>query len=83
MELKVDRKAIKNGIKSGFGFSDFEEKFGIQRDELEKTIRFLYNRNSDTAEEMIREIAKKREEESEGHSQKADNRVQGCTDRRL
>ncbi|MBR3246547.1 hypothetical protein IKF87_01545 [Candidatus Saccharibacteria bacterium] len=58
MELKVDRKAIKNGIKSSFGFSDFEEKFGIQRDELEKTIRFLYNRNSDTAEEMIREIAK-------------------------
>lgn len=77
MELKVDRKAIKNGLKGGYGFSDFEEKFGIQRGELEKTIRFLYNRNSDTAEEMIREIAKNEKKRAKVASKKPATEYKG------
>lgn len=54
----LNRRAIKTGIKNGDGFTRFQEKFGIDEEGLKKQIRFLYNNNQDTADELIREIAK-------------------------
>ncbi|MBR0465511.1 hypothetical protein IJJ02_01840 [Candidatus Saccharibacteria bacterium] len=69
MELMtIDRKGLKVGIKNGFGFSDFEEKYGLDKQGLSDAVMVLYKRNKDTAEDLLREITKnekKREKERE------------------
>lgn len=62
----IDRKGLKVGIKKGFGFSDFEEKYGLDKQGLSETVMILYKRNKETAEDLLREISKnekKREKE--------------------
>lgn len=54
----IDRKGLKVGIKKGFGFSDFEEKYGLDKQGLSETVMILYKRNKETAEDLLREISK-------------------------
>lgn len=50
-------RAIKTGIKNGDGFTKFEEKFGLDEEELTKEIYRLYKQNQDTASGIVKDIA--------------------------
>ena len=58
MEMTIDRKALKLGIKNGFGFSEFEERYGMDRDNLTESVFILYKKNRETAEDLLREIGR-------------------------
>ena len=54
----LDRRSIKTGVKMGMSFSDFRDKYDLDRDELENRIRILYKNNKDDADEIIKAISK-------------------------
>lgn len=54
----LDRRSVRTGIKSGFGYGDFLEKYGLEKEALESSIKGMYKNNPNDAEEIIKEIAK-------------------------
>lgn len=54
----LNRRAVKTGIKNGDGFTKFQEKYGLDEKGLKKQIHYFYNNNQDTAEELIKKIAR-------------------------
>ena len=58
MEMTIDRKGLKLGIKNGFGFREFQEKYGMDKEQMQNAVMILYKNSKDTAETLLRDIAK-------------------------
>lgn len=57
MEHRVlDRKGLKIGIKNGFGFTDFKEKYGLGEAELRDAVAILYKNNKKDACNLVKQI---------------------------
>ena len=58
MEMTIDRKGLKLGIKNGFGFKEFQEKYGMDKEQMQDAVMALYKNNKDDAERLLRDISK-------------------------
>lgn len=62
----LKRRDIQDGIKKNWGYTKFEEKFGLDKQALEDAVHVLYKNNKETANGLIKDISKneKREEKT-------------------